>query len=415
MLQRVKEILVFVLGFGLPLHGALTVFGPPELRWWKELILLGLVVLTFIGVLNDRKQFFKYQFHLKKIITWWAFYAVLFLIWGLFLVFINPDFKTSLMAYRYLGLGFVATLLGYALWQTKLYSAKNGYTMGVKVFHNFCTGLLLGTFASAIFGFWAKFLGGYQILDQWYSTTISSWVPGQTIPLYHQVGDFIRLQGASSGPVEYAHLALMGLWYGLLFRIQGQPKYNLVRVFVSATLLLGIWQSGSRAALLGAIILFVFKGGMCIKPYLKLPPFRWSIDKLAALLLVLIVLTGMAKFTFSKAILGNVEIMNKNIVRISDIDHVTRPIEALNKALEKPFLGNLGELGPAARAKNLAINNNDQALIAESVPFDIMAQLGFVGLFIWLAFFGFYYRQASIELRILLIAFAPLMLVSFLF
>jgi ribosomal protein S18 acetylase RimI-like enzyme len=415
MLQSLKVTFLVLLGFGLPLHGAITVFGPDVIRWWKELLLIGLFFLIGTSLLTRKNYFSEGTLHLKNIIAHPITWAIVFLVWGIILVLINKDLHTALVAYRYLGLGFVATVLGYALWRTALYSAKNGYTQGVNLFHKFCTALLIGTVVSTLFGLWAKFLGGYQGLTGWYSATISSWVPGQTIPLYHQVGDFVRLQGASSGPVEYGHLALLGVWYVLFFKLKNSAQNNLFYGAVLGVLLFGIWHSGSRAAVLGALILGILVLWNAVKLKYKIVPVQWSADKAAALLLVVIVLVGMAKFTLSKAIVGETDLLSKNIVRISDSDHLTRPILAFNKALESPIIGNLGELGPAARAKNLAVNNNDQAPIAESVPFDVAAQMGFVGFLVWLLFFISYYSLASAPMRALLITFTPLMLLATIF
>lgn len=415
MLLRAKEILVFALGFGLPLHGVLSVLAPPEVRWWKEVLLLLLLGLAILSLLKDRQNFVVPKIVFKSFITSWPLYAVLFLVWGMILVGLNADINTSLVAYRYLGLGFFATLLGYALWRTTLKSVKYGYKKSLCFFHNFCTGLVLGVFMSTGFGVWAKFFGGYATLEDWYSTTISSWVPGQTIPLYHQVGDFIRLQGASSGPVEYAHLVVLALWYILFFKISCRLKSTGLWVILSFFLFFGILQSGSRAALLGALILVGLKFYSLIKPRLARFNFAWTIDKGAVLLLVVIVLLGMIKFTLSQSLFSGSDFLNQNVVRISDIDHLARPMAAFYKVLKNPVLGNLGELGPAARAKNLVFYNNDQALIAESVPFDILAQMGLLGFVFWLGFFIFYYRQASYELRALVLTFIPLMLLATIF
>lgn len=420
MLQRTKEVLLFILGFGLPLHGLLTVFSPDSFRWWKE---GALFLLAAIVILNLVQNLFKNNAidsclrknDKKRILSQPMLWAFLLLLWGLFLVLINKDLHTALVAFRYLGLGFFATLLGYTLWRTGLFSGKNGYLLGVKFFHNFCTGLLLGVIASTVLGVWAKFFGGFAVLEKWYSQTISSWVPGQTIPIYHQVGDFIRLQGGSSGPVEYAHLAVLAVWYVLFFSPFKLFKSLWLKSVLICVLGFGVFQSGSRAALIGLVILIFGFGWLQLKNRCKWPSIKWSADKLAALLLVLIVITGMIKFTASKAILGDIEFLNKNIVRVSDIDHLKRPLEAFDKALERPLLGNLGELGPAARAKNLAAHNNDQALIAESVPFDMLAQLGFMGLLLWILFFVSFYWRASTELRVLLLAFVPMMLLATIF
>lgn len=414
MVYRLKVILLWMLGLGLPWHGALTVFGPDFMRWWKE-VLLTLLVCLILPQLLKIKPYSDFKNVLGAPWLW----AAGFLLWGLFLVFVNKDLHTSVMAYRYLGLGFFAMLLGYGLWKNTLFSGKNGYVKSVDLFHIFCTALTLGVLASTLFGVWAKLLGGYAVLGNWYSQTISSWVPGQTIPLYHQVGDFIRMQGASSGPVEYSHLGVLALWYVLyfprsIFFFKNTTYILGEKIALMMLLFFGVLQSGSRAALLGIVILgLIWAGQRWMLPTLK--RVNWTLDKAAALLLVMIVLTGMLKFTFSKSVIGNLEIMNKNIVRTSDPGHLSRPLEAWSMAIKSPLFGNLGTLGPAARTKNLKETNNDQAPIAESVPFDIAAQLGLLGLGLWLLFYVAYFRQASTEIRALLLAFTPLMLLATIF
>jgi len=415
MLHRFKTLVLFILGFALPWHGAITVFGPDLARFWKEALLGVLLITTILSLCYDIKTLsaakLRERFLNRPVLLW----GILFLSWGLVLVLLNQDLHTALVAYRYLGLGVFALLLGLLMWKTTFQSVKNGHHFGLDFFHKFCTGLTFGVFTGTIFGLWAKFAGGHAVLAQWYSNTISSWVPGQTIPLYHQVGDFIRVQGASSGPVEYSHLAVLGLWYVLFFKSVSGLQRTEIRAFIGLFLITGIWQSGSRAALLGAFILLVAKLYFVTKPKWPSFNFKWTVDKAAAALLVVIVLTGMAKFTLSKAVLGDIELLNKNVVRISDIDHLTRPIEAFKVALENPVTGVLGAFGPAARAKNLKENNIDYAPIAESVPFDIAAQMGFVGLLLWLGFIGFVFLQSATWLRVLIVCFTPLMLLATIF
>lgn len=415
MLQRVKTLVLFVLGFALPWHGAITVFGPDFSRWWKELFLGLLIILVCAALYCDKKNWRVPTLDLRSFWSSTVVWGILFLLWGILLVLLNQDLHTALVAYRYLGLGVFTFLLGLIMWKSRYKSVKNGHSFGLELFHKFCTGLTLGVFASTLFGVWGKFFGGYGLLDQWYSKTISSWVPGQTIPLYHQVGDFVRVQGASSGPVEYSHLVVLGLWYVLFFKPESLLKRTNVRFVLSLVFLTGVWQSGSRAALMGALILLLAKLYITVKPKLRVLNFKWTIDKAAAALLVLIVLTGMTKFTLSKSVLGEMNFLSKNIVRISDIDHVKRPIEAFNVALGNPLFGVLGEFGPAARARNLKEHNNDHAPIAESVPFDIAAQMGFIGLFIWLGLMSLIFWQASTQLRVLIISFIPLMLLATIF
>ena len=422
MLERAKIVLLVSLGFGLPWHGALTVFGPDWVRWWKEgaLALLFLLV-CFQGLKNVKFEILNFKWARSFIIQHSKspiFYAFLFLLWGGLLLVLSTDLHTSLVALRYLALGGFVFLLGYSLWKLPLISGKNGYDGATKLFHHLCTSLLLGVLTSSLFGLWAKFAGGYQVLSGWYSNTISSWVPGQTLPLYHEAAGFIRLQGASSGPIEYSHLAVMALWYALCAQpqlVQRQWWRLLLWGASVALLLLGIVQSGSRAAALAALILLLGALWFRYREKLNLQAWRWSADKLVAGLLVLIVLVVMVKFTLARSILGDISLLNKNIVRISDVDHIKRPLEAFEMALDSPVTGNLGALGPAARAKNLQAYNNDQAPIAESVPFDVLAQLGVVGFLLWLLFWGFYWGKAPPSLKLLCLAFAPLMLLATIF
>jgi hypothetical protein len=51
------------------------------------------------------------------------------------------------------------------------------------------------------------------------------------------------------------------------------------------------------------------------------------------------------------------------------------------------LLGNLGGIGPAARARNLSENNDDSAFIAENVFADYWVQMGLSGLILGIGFF----------------------------
>jgi len=61
----------------------------------------------------------------------------------------------------------------------------------------------------------------------------------------------------------------------------------------------------------------------------------------------------------------------------------------------RPFTGNLGRLGPSARAKNLKEYNDDKAMIAENVFADYFAQMGLLGLALAVGFFVFLFRETA--------------------
>lgn len=395
MFTKMRTWLLRLLGFGLPVHGALTVLAPEWFRWWKEIILLGLLGLLLLSF-RTLWLAFQSQYHRTAPLT----YVGLLLGWVSWLVLMSSDTSTALVAARYLTLGWIVFGIFWGL--SVCFDPK-------KVFHNFSTGLISGSVVSVLFGIWAQWLGGFAVLSHWYSATISSWVPGQTLPLYHQTSEgVIRMQGMASGPIEFSHLLVLALWL-VLFQGDRVSRWGLGGLF-----LLGIWWSGSRAALLAALILLGFQLVVYLKQKWSLKPRRWAVlsdhwqINLCCILLMAVAGLGGLKYVVQEL----PETQIQKLVRVSDSDHITRPIEAFKMGLENPIQGNLGALGPAARAHNLATQNNDKAPIAENVLVDYFAQLGVVGLFLSLAFWGTWFWQVRRQSYLVLLGGVSLLLMS---
>lgn len=353
--------LLQILFFFLPLHGLISVFDVPYLRFWKEgvLILIGLVWFLYesTSFLNKKSVHISLQESL----------ALCFLLWLLALVFIADDTKTALVAARYLGLGLAVFFLISRL--KSLGKIKETNIAPI------ISAFLCGVTASVFFGIWAHFLGGYEILQSWYSQTISSWVPGQTIPLYHETAGIIRMQGASSGPVEFAHLLLFAFMVLPIARLQKKTQGFFVFI-----LLLGMVFSLTRAVWLALF----FCGA-----------WAWfQQNKISFKKLGIIFATGVLLFAAS---LFSSTVQNIVLRSESTQEHFSRPLEVFKIGLESPFLGNLGKAGPAARAYNLQQHNNDKAPVAENVFIDVWAQTGMVGIFLFLGFFGsFFFKKQKI-------------------
>ena len=359
-MKKIALFLILVLALGLPFHGALTVFPPECFRYWKELV-LGLLLGMSIG---------------KMVWTWWKkresfpilvnaeWLAFLFLLWGAVLVISSDDWQTALFAFRYLGFGFLVYLIF-----SRLFVFYGG-VWKQEVFQKFSSYFVGSCLASVLFGVWAKFLGGFEVLRSFYSTTISSWVPGQALPLYHEANGVVRLQGGGSGPIEFSHLLLLAVFLSFYFKF-GRSFWG--RGFILLILLFGIYQSYSRAALLALVV----GGGIWIffQAFFK----KWR--KVCLVGSLFLVLGGGMFFGLSQ------DFQKKFLERGGTSEHFTRPLEAIQVGLDRPFLGHLGQLGPAARALHLREKNDDQALIAENVFVDYFAQLGIVGVFLAFAFF----------------------------
>jgi len=361
------KVIFGLIGFLLPLHGGVTVFLPESFRWWKELFI---AILLIIVIAHEAKKILKNQHwkkNIKKYFKSWTTPEILakaFLVLGLIIWAVTPDKQTGIVALRYLMWPFVVFLIVNRL----LLNRPLTKDTLPNYFHHFIHWFLFGCVLSIAFGVWVQFGDGITFVQNFYSNTISSWVPGQTLPLYHEVNGVIRMQGLSSGPIEFSHLLLGALAISPLLWFRKQAK-----ILITLTLLFGIYHSLSRAALGGALIILVFPIAFDWFNSLKQ---RTKKTALCSLGIIGIALISMI-FLFKN---------NLTDQRKSDKDHFTRPIEAIQMGIKSPFIGNLGQLGPAARAKNLTANNNDQAPIAENIFADYFAQLGVFGLIIVISF-----------------------------
>ena len=360
-------------------------FGPEWIRWWKEIVILLLVAVVGIPYLKQMREGSLLLPDFKgggKDPRLWSF---LFLVWGTFLVFGNSDPKTALVAFRYLGLGYLVFLIvGLSSYTIKADSKKKKRLFPSNFLPFIC--LSISLVISIIFGLWAQFIGGFEVLSLWYSQTISSWVPGQSIPLYHETGGRIRMQGMSSGPIEFSHLLLIGTWYWLYLFKTRSVKGKILSIGLVSLFSLGIYLSLSRAALIGLIILLLGKSARKVAS-------RFGRTKTSLALIVPSI------FVFVFQPLGISEMFN----RAGTSDHITRPIEAMNAGIRSPFFGDLGMWGPAARAKNLFLNYSDYAPIAENVFADYFVQLGGIGLILALGFFLNLWRRFDYSSRIFLL------------
>ena len=362
-MRNLSLLLVVLLGLLLPFHGAVTVFLPDYFRFWKEVVLivlfLGVVFLEVRCYLRSNAK--NPPNHLQKM---GLIFSILFLIWGGILVLLNEDKLTALIAFRYLGMGFLLYLIFSELF--RFY----GEEWKMQVMQKFSTYFIGSCIVSVGFGTWARFLGGFDVLKNFYSNTISSWVPGQILPLYHEAEGIIRMQGGSSGPIEFSHLLLVGVFLSLYMQT---PRLLSFRVAVISLLLFGVYLSYSRAVLLALVVGVIIWIGT--QDYFV----KWKKWILAGILIL--GLGGGALLSIDSGFRTNF------LERGGTSDHFTRPLQALQLGMEHPLMGNLGKLGPAARAKNLSENNDDRAPIAENVFVDYFAQLGIVGLIFAIGFF----------------------------
>ncbi len=350
-MYKLSNWLTIVLAALLPWHGAITVFLPEPFRWWKEgviLLLIGLVLWSEWRAVETGKKF---KFSIAE------FCALGFLIVGGTLAATSTDVPTASIAMRYLSL----PLLIFFAWSIWFQNPKNSRTKHLELFAQiFVPSCLLAT----AFGFWVTNFGGAEIVQDFYSTTISSWVPGQTIPLWHEINGVARLQGASSGPIEFSHLLVAALALVPLLK-----RGKIQTILLVVVLGIGIWFSASRAALLGALIIIAWWGWKALPPKIS----RKDIA-LTGVLLGILCLFFLGTYT-------------SFLQRAGTNEHFTRPIAAFSAGTENIIQGHIGQWGPAARGKNLIEHNSDKAPVAENVFADWWVQLGIFGLAFGLGWF----------------------------
>lgn len=355
--QKTTRTLLTILAILLPWHGLISVLFPTPLLFWKEAILLCLFFICIdlkstLKLFHTPKQYFQYP-------TIWA---ILFCLWLLLLIAVKKFDYYSIIAARYLGTGFLTFIIStWYLSKPKLETEKNK-----KIFTYFIHSCVL----SVLFGTWMKFGNGFEALKNFYSPTISSWVPGQIIPIFHETNGLIRMQGASSGPIEFSHLLLIAVFFLLFFKSSDQTtSKNSSKWILLGILAFGIFQSFSRAAI-GAMVILISLYLWQIKK-----PFKITTSRKWILSLLFICLT--AAITIYKK-----DYLYQNLFRRAGTSaHFTRPIEGIKIGLKQPFFGNLGSIGPAARTQNLRQKNDDRAFIAENIFVDYWIQTGVLGLF----------------------------------
>ena len=348
-MYKLSNWLTISLAVLLPWHGAITVFLPDEFRWWKELVLILLIGLVMLSEWRAAKRNKVFKFTEAELC------ALGFLIWGGILASVSGDIKSATIAMRYLGLPF----LTFFIWSIWFQNPKNNRAKALELF---AKGFIPSCLIATAFGIWITKLGGVDFVQNFYSTTISSWVPGQTIPLWHEINGVARLQGASSGPIEYSHLLVAALALVPLLK-----RKLIESSLVKLILVVGIAMSASRSAMIGAIIILGWGAW-------KNMPKSWPRKKIS----IIGIMLGLA--TIIGLLLGT------NILqRAGTNDHFRRPYQAIIAGHENFVSGHLGQWGPASKIKNMTENNNDQGPIAENVIADWWVQLGALGMILGVA------------------------------
>ncbi|MCB9809473.1 hypothetical protein H6771_00645 [Candidatus Peribacteria bacterium] len=369
-LSAVLAVIMGLFGLLLPWHGLLSVLLPESLsslRLWKEALL---ALLGFIAL----GQYLAASIAQRRLqpLPWVTLLSLLLLLWGGVALLTTPIASPyAVQALRSLLLG--PLVLGVITALPPRYRVP---------LSTFMTPLIISTVLGVVFGLWA-WGDGFAVLSQWYSPTISSWVPGQTLPLYHEAWGLPRMQGGASGPVAFAHMLLIALW-GLYYHPPRWPQW--LRTLCGVVLLLGIGLSFTRAVWLVLALWGLWQW------HVRRPLRRWQWGGI--LLLGALALSVL-------------------LPRAGTVHHVTAPMAVVQHFTQQAtpgqyLTGRLGSIGPAARMQAMAEQGTDRAPIAENVWLDVLVQLGGVGLLLMIMLWWQTYRGLEEAAQGLLLGFVLL-------
>jgi len=194
------------------------------------------------------------------------------------------------------------------------------------------------------------------------------------------------MQGGLSGPVAFGHLCLLCYCLNSLTRFKKWLQWTLKIILIG-----GILASLSRGAWLGMLVFMGHEIWQWGRKNDIVIGKKWRI--LAGIIVVIV---------------GSI-ITPKILQRNGTMDHFTQPIEVLKIGIQSPIFGDLGSVGPAKRMQNMATINSDKAPIAENVLIDIFAQMGLVGLLLYLMIWWQIFTLSKNNIRVLVVIFFGLM------
>lgn len=253
------KYILWILILLLPLHAFMVTVlkckfwvNTDMLRFWKEGVIVGLILFVFVRTLIGYKYSLKNIYHKNTLLGLTTAFIICSAVYIIFPFF---ELKTaSLLGFRYDTFFLLALIIG-------LYS---GLT---RELHFFLKILFFSTFGILIvFLPWYVF-GDISLLSEmfWYSSNVSTYTANECISFAQNVNGQHRFQGTFGGPIRFSvFLTLIGsLFMGwLLSNTQYSKKQHISLWLWAMTLILpSIFFSFSKTSMLGALFtagVFIF-------------------------------------------------------------------------------------------------------------------------------------------------------------
>ncbi len=376
------KILIWILIFLLPLHAFLITtlkckyrINTDFLRFWKELILIFLVIYSFFFAYKNSHYSLKKLYH-KNTLLW---LITAFIISSAIYIFF-PFFTlkaASVLGFRYDVFFLIALLVGlYTQW-----SQEN-------------LRFYLKTLFLSTFGILIIFLPWYLFWDIsslsnmfWYSNEVSTYTANQCISFAQNVNGEHRFQATFGGPIRFSvFLSIVGsLFTGYILsatRFSKKQKYILLGAF-GILIFPAIFFSYSKTSMLGALFAIIIFSFLSYKYIYRKKITRKFYSILGLFSIVPLLIISLFKWDLFLH-LGAI---------VNRLENISKSIEMF---FYNPIGYGLGIAGPASQignsiesAGNWVIATNTTQVVHRFLPenwyIQILLEQGIIGLSLFLA------------------------------
>ncbi len=359
MTKRIAFILLAILLALLPFNALLTTyiqFGLDihlPVNAWKEVLVVLITMGCFVDMLLYRKK--------PRVKTLDLVIIAFFVLSLISAFFQTKELGRSLFGFKY-DLEFL--WLFFVLRQARLFG-KTDVERLVRI------ALGAGTLAVLFALLQILILPKDILLLFGYSPNISSWVPGEALPMYHAVdqnADIPRIMSTLSGPNQFAAYLLILIGVTGAYSFLQPNKERLAWGLLFAASLICLWFTYSRSSYAAAAFMLLLGGIFFLRQK------RVSRKRIAGILGIIVLLgIGIAAIKF--------EAVSQLFLRASSNQgHLERSTDGILYTLQNPFGHGIGNAGPASAR----FNADNIGWLPESWYLQISLELGIPGILLFL-------------------------------
>jgi len=361
------NFLVGALLFLLPLHAFLITWsGQPSLAFWKEFILLLILILSAWNIFRESKREKNLNL-IKNRLLWLIIAYVVFAtsstLWA------PPDSQITRLIYgvKYELMPFIVLGIGIIVGAAD----KINYRKALKFFY-------YGGGLAILFGLIIQFIIGPENLVWFgYGSEWSTYTPGKALAFCHKIENtnICRFQATLAGPNQAAFYILVFLPFAFREAWQEKSWIKYLKWILVTASLFSLYLTYSRSAWLGLISMIGIWGMYKIPKEVLAKSFNPK----------LLIFGGIGLIATIALILWQMgDLFQQIVLRVnSTSEHVSKWIEGFNAFKSHPWIGQgIASSGPAARRMM------DFPLIPESWSLQVLINTGLIGFTLFISTYG---------------------------